>query len=94
MKARALDEKGYPIDHADLRFRKVMELPKLPKPDETLELSTSSGRTLQAKVVRADWNEDLGKFVLSCQYASRSITAEDYGALANDPGWVLKHLLE
>ena len=36
----------------------------------------------------------LGLFVLSCQYANRSITAEEYGALASDPGWQLKHLLE
>jgi len=59
-----------------------------------LDLSTSSGKTLQARVVRADWNEGLGLFVLSCQYANRSITAEEYGALATDPAWQLKHLLE
>jgi hypothetical protein len=94
MKARALDEKGYPIDHSSMRFRKVIEVPKIPKADDPLELTTSSGRTLQAKVVRADWNEDKGMFVLSCQYANRSITADEYGALAADPEWQLKHLLE
>ncbi len=94
MKARALDEKGYPIDHSSMRFRKLIEVPKIPKPEESLELATSSGRTLQAKVVRADWNEDRGLFVLSCQYATRSITADEYGALADDPEWQLKHLLE
>ena len=45
-------------------------------------------------VLGADWNEGLGLFVLSCQYANRSITPEEYGALANDPKWQLKHLLE
>jgi hypothetical protein len=94
MKTRALDENGYPIDHASMRFRKVIEVAKIPKPDEMLDLSTSSGKTLQARVVRADWNEGLGLFVLSCQYANRSITAEEYGALASDPGWQLKHLLD
>jgi hypothetical protein len=94
MKARALDESGYPIDHASMRFRRVIELPKIPKPDEMLDLSTSSGKTLQARVVRADWNEGLGLFVLSCQYANRSITAEEYGALTSDPDWQLKHLLD
>jgi hypothetical protein len=44
MKVRALDENGYPIDHASMRFRKVIEVPKIPKPDEMLDLSTSSGR--------------------------------------------------
>jgi hypothetical protein len=85
MKVRALDENGYPIDHSSMRF---------PKPEEMLELTTQSGRVLQAKVVRADWNEDRGLFVLSCQYVNRSITAEEYGALASDPDWQLKHLLE
>jgi hypothetical protein len=94
MKARALDENGYPIDHASMRFRKVIEVPKIPKPEEMLDLATSSGRTLQARVVRADWNEGRGLFVLSCQFANRSITADEYGALVSDPDWQLKHLLE
>lgn len=94
MKARVMDENGYPIDHSAMRFRKVIEVPKVPKANETLELTTSSGRTLQAQVVRADWNEGRGMFVLSCQYANRSITADEYGALASDPEWVLKHLLD
>jgi hypothetical protein len=94
MKVRALDENGYPIDHSSMRFRKVVDVPKIPKPEEMLELTTQSGRVLQAKVVRADWNEDRGLFVLSCQYVNRSITAEEYGALASDPDWQLKHLLE
>lgn len=94
MKERALDQNGYPIDHASMRFRKVIEAPQIPKPGETLELTTVSGRTLQTKVVRADWNEDRGLFILSCQYANRSITADEYAALADDPEWELKHLLE
>jgi hypothetical protein len=94
MKVRALDENGYPLDHSELRFRKTIEVPKLPKPNETVELMTSSGRVLQATVVRADLNEERGLFVLSCQYASRSISPEDYSALADDPDWALKHLLE
>ena len=94
MKVRVLDENGYPIDHSAMRFRKVIDVPKIPKADEPIELTTRSGRTLQAKVVRADWSEDRGMFLLACQYANRSITAEDYGALASDPEWQLKHLLE
>jgi hypothetical protein len=94
MKVRALDEKGYPIDHSAMRFRKVIQVSKIPKAEETLDLTTSSGRVLQARVVRADWNEDQGLFVLSCQYVNRSITAEEYGALATDSEWQLKHLLE
>ena len=94
MKVRALDENGYPIDHSQMRFRKVIEVPKIPKADEMLELTTASGRAIQAKVVRSDWNETLGTFVVSCQYSNRSITAEEYAALKDDPAWQLKHLLD
>jgi hypothetical protein len=94
MKVRALDENGYPIDHSSVRFRKVIEVPAIPKAEEMLDLQTTSGRALPARVVRADWNEDRGLFVLSCQYANRSITLEEYRALADDPDWQLKHLLE
>ena len=94
MKNRALDENGYPIDHSAMRFRKVIEVPKIPKAEETIELATRSGKTVLAKVARTDWNEGLGLFVLSCQYANRSITAEEYALLVDDPDWQLKHLLD
>jgi hypothetical protein len=94
MKARALDPKGYPIDHAEMRFRKIIEIPSFPHAGDSLELTTSSGQTLRANVVRADLDEARGLFVLSCQYAEKSISPDDYAALANDPGWALKHLLE
>lgn len=93
MKNRALDENGYPIDHAAVRFRKMIQVHSIPKPDETLELSTRSGLTLPAKVVRTDWIESRELFVLSCQYANRSITAEEYRALTEDPEWELKPLI-
>jgi hypothetical protein len=32
-------------------------------------------------------------FVLSCQYGNRSISAEEYGALAEDPEWEMKPLI-
>jgi hypothetical protein len=94
MKVRVLDETGYPIDHSAMRFRKLIEVPKIPKPEEPIELTTTSGRVISARVVRSDWNEGLGMFVVSCQYANRSITPEEYGALADDPEWELKHLLD
>ena len=94
MKNRVLDESGYPIDHSAMRFRKVMDVERIPKPEAPLELTTSSGRTISARVVRADWNEGRGMFIVSCQYANRSISADEYAALADDPEWELKHLLE
>ena len=94
MKVRALDQNGYPIDHASSRFRKVIQVATLPTPGQPLELMTRSGKSLQAIVVRADFSDERNLFIVSCQYASKSITAEDYGSLKNDPDWELKHLLE
>ena len=94
MKVRAKDENGYPIDHASMRFRKVIEIPRFPKAGDVLDLTTRSGRVLQATVSRADLDEPRGLFVLSCQYVNRSISADEYEALASDPDWELKHLLD
>jgi len=94
MKIRALDSKGYPIDHHSMRFRKVIEIPRCPQLGDVLELTTSAGRTLQATVRHAEFDEPRGLFVLSCQYAERSISADDYATLSNDAEWELKHLLE
>ncbi len=94
MKNRVLDESGYPIDHSIMRFRKVIEIERIPKAEAPMELTTNAGLTIPAKVVRSDWNEGRGMFIVSCQYANRSITPEEYSALADDPEWELKHLLE
>jgi len=93
MKVRALDENGYPIDHANVRFRKMIDVPAIPKPDQTLDLDTRSGKVIPARVVRSDWIESRELFVVSCQYANRSITPEEYGALSEDPSWELKPLI-
>lgn len=94
MKVRALDSNGYPIDHSSMRFRKVIEIPRFPRAGDVLDLTTSAGRTLRAIVVRADLDEPRELFILSCQYASKSISPDDYAALTNDSDWQLKHLLE
>jgi hypothetical protein len=93
MKDRVLDENGYPIDHSAVRFRKRIDVPAMPKSNDTLELSTRSGRVIPAVVVRRDWHERDG-LVLSCQYARRTISPEEYRALADDPDWELKSLLD
>jgi hypothetical protein len=93
MKVRALDEHGFPIDHATVRFKKIVELPSIPKPGEPLQLTTASGTVLKSSVVRADWHEERGLFVVACQYASRSISQEDYAALVQDPDWRMTPLI-
>ena len=93
MKNRVLDESGYPIDHSIMRFRKVLEVERIPKPEAPMELTTHAGLTIPARVVRSDWNEGRGMFIVSCQYANRSITADEYGALRDDPDWEMKPLI-
>jgi hypothetical protein len=92
-KVRALDENGYPIDHASVRFRRVIEVEAIPKAGEPLQLPTGSGRMLPASVVRADWHDDRAMFVVACQYANRSLVAEDYAALLADPEWRMTPLI-
>jgi len=92
MRQRAKDPKGYPIDHQAMRFRKAIEVPGLPKPDDVLELATQSGQVIPAIVVRTDWSED--SVVVSCRFARQSISVTEYYALSDDPGWELKNLLE
>jgi hypothetical protein len=93
MKVRALDENGYPIDNSSVRFKKRLVVPAIPKPGDPLPLSTRSGSTFDSKVVRAEWDEAKAMFVLACQYGNRSITADEYGALVNDPDWEMKPLI-
>jgi len=91
MKERARDGHGYPINHQEMRFRKMVDVPALPKADDKLELDTRSGRMIPAVVVRTDWSEE--RVVVSCQFARQRITRDEYDALATDPDWELKHLL-
>ena len=91
-KAPLLDDSGYPLDLANLRFRKLMTVPAVPKPEESIDL-VAGGRTLPATVVRADWNDTEGRFVVACQYRGRSISTEDQSALVADPEWSLIPLL-
>jgi len=91
MKERARDQNGYPIDHQQMRFRRMVDVRALPKADEVLELPTRSGQTIRAIVVRTDWSEE--RVIVSCQFARSRITRDEYDALASDPEWELKHLL-
>ena len=93
MKVRALDENGYPIDHSAVRFKRLVSVATIPKAGDSLPLATHSGRMLESIVVRSDWNEGRALFVVACQYANRSISAEDYDALINDPDWEMKPLI-
>jgi hypothetical protein len=84
---------GYPINSADVRFLRDMDLPELPKPGGILQLHTKDGPSLECEVQRVDWSEGKDRFVVSCKYAKRSIPPLEYNALFDDPGWIMKPLL-
>ena len=94
MKVRVKDANGYPIDHSAVRFRRVIEIPAFPRVGTSLDLPTQSGITLQGVITHVVTDEERGLFVLSCQYSERIITPDRYAALADDPEWQLKDLLE
>ena len=91
---RAANEPDRRIDNSAVRFTKRIEVPALPKPGELLALSTDGGRmTFECTVMRSDWNEEKGLFVVACTYAKRSLPVETYSALVNDNEWTMKPLL-
>src|SRR3954470_12983418 len=82
------------IDNSAVRFLKRIEVPSLPKPGDSLSLSTDSGRTtFECTVTRSDWHEEKALFVVACTYAKRSLPVETYSALVNDAEWTMKPLL-
>jgi hypothetical protein len=91
-KAPLLDEGGYPLDTAAVRFKKVMTVAAIPKAGEAIEL-TAGSRTLPATVAQANWSEADGLFVVACQYAQRSITTDEQNALVADPDWSMVPLI-
>ena len=91
-KVPLLDDAGYPLDTASVRFRKQMTVPAIPKAGEPISLAAGP-LTLPATVVRADWSENEGKFVVACQYSQRSISVDEQNALVADPEWSMVSLL-
>jgi hypothetical protein len=91
-KVPLLDDTGYPLDTASVRFRKLMLVPAIPKAGESIDV-VASGLTLPATVVRVDWSESDEQFVAACQYAQRSITVDEQNALVADPEWSMVPLI-
>ena len=81
------------ITNSDVRFSTRMELESVPKPGAILELTGGVGQTFECEVVRSDWHDDKNMFVVACRYSKRSISAADYHALMNAPGWQMRPLL-
>ena len=81
------------VDNASVRFKKLVELPAIPKPDTSLQMTTAAGQPFECTVIRADWHEERAMFIVSCKYAKRAISTDDYVTLVNDPDWRMASLL-
>lgn len=93
MKVPALDEHGNPIDNSLVRFARRFEVPAIPKPGASLQLTLSSGHMFECEVTRVAWSERKDMFVVDCKYAKRSITPDECTALTRDPAWTMNPLL-
>ena len=91
-KTPLLDNAGYPLDTASVRFRKQMTVAAIPTAGAPIDL-VAGGLRLPATVVRADWNDGEDKFVVACQYSQRSISVEEQNALVADPEWEMVPLI-
>lgn len=91
-KAPLLDDSGYPLDMASVRFRKLMSVAAIPKTRVTIEL-TAGSRTFPAVVTMTEWSEAEGRFIVTCQYGLRSISVDDQNALVSDEEWQLMPLV-
>jgi hypothetical protein len=91
---RTPNEADKRIDNSSVRFTKRIQVPAIPKPGDSLALSTDGGRaTFDCTVTRADWHEEKALFVVACTYAKRSLSMDTYSALVNDSEWSMKQLL-
>jgi hypothetical protein len=80
------------VDNSTVRFTKRMHVPSIPKVGVSLELTTQSGQPFEGVVMNAEWHEGTARFILSCRYAARSMSADAYDSLIRDADWHVKQL--
>jgi hypothetical protein len=86
---RPADAPAKRVDNQSLRFTKRIEVPAIPKTGDLLQVTAGALEPFDCTVTRAGWSEEKEMFIVSCTYAKRAITPETYGALVNDPAWVV-----
>lgn len=88
------NEAGWPINSADVRLIRQVDLPALPKPGELIEVWAGPETPFHALVVRTDWHEAKAMFVVSCKYSKQSIPRPLYLALMEGSDWTIRPLVE
>ena len=92
-KVRPLDASGYPIDYSAFRFKRRVQIPSLPKPGDVLQIENEAGPPVPCEVVRTDWSEEHGLFILACKYAGRSMPADARDAVVSGSAWKMSPLI-
>ena len=89
---RPVDGPARLVDNRSVRWIKRITVETIPKPGDTVQLSTRRGPPFDGTVTRVEWNDARNLFVVSCTYAKRSITGDNHDALVVDPDWIANHL--
>jgi hypothetical protein len=89
---RPPDGRAQVIDNSAVRYTKLIDVPSVPKAGETLQVTAGPFQTFDCTVTRADWSDDRELFIVSCSFAKRSMSSEEYDALVNDTAWKAKPL--
>lgn len=80
------------IANNDVRFSRQIEVDKIPKTGDVLDMSVAE-KTFKCTVVRSDWHHEKNLFVVACRYANRSISHGEYQALMDSADWHIRPLL-
>lgn len=90
---RSVNQDDKVIDNSAVRFTKYIRVPAIPKPGTSLQLTTHDREPFACTVTRADWHQERELFVVSCTYAKRSMSVDEYDALVGDSDWKSRPLL-
>lgn len=88
------DDSGYPINNNDMRFIRSINVESLPKPGDSIQLSTRGPQPFLGTVMQTRWDDGKEMFVVACRYSLKSISMPVYLALMGDPDWTRKPLLQ
>lgn len=91
-KVAPLDGSGYQIDIPSVRFVRRIDLPAMPKVEDSLQLSTSQ-YVFPAVIGRVAWDDAKAMFVVECRYTQRPASADHVTSILGDPDWTLTPLL-
>ena len=93
LRAPAGENPAAKIENAEVRLSKQIEVDRIPKAGDVLDMTSGSGDGFKCIVVGSDWRDDKNLFVVACRYFNRSISPAEYQALIGSPDWLVKGLL-